>query len=688
MEKEQMNDATGSRRLLPPVYPRSPNATNLTRAGSSSHQYYSRLQPFLHNPAAAVHFSSQAGPGYQAYQVPSSPLSPTLHASAGGTGASVGRSSNTISQDAVSGSGCAAGSSSYSYQAPPSLLPQTHSSGGFSGGGDGVVVGGSFAWDASQVSLPGSSCYQIQPTSSLVPMDPVPMLGGGGSSSNNTILGQSQTTFLSPFNTGQTSMVGLTPCSSSVDLHAPSSSSPPSLVTQTMASVDFGSTEEYGLEALNGDFGSTMASVDFGWTEEPLPPSLNGLALPQAGTGENLEALLTDQMYIPVLDVDDVDDYGNNVVPFVDLEGPGDGLNFSGHGMGTSTQAPCPSLASSSMSLASADAFVKKEVMEWSSWATSQMGNNTIAGGASYPYSSVNTGNGITQAPWTPVLQTSTGSIPPREAKVEVKEEAEDRSWHTSTQRGKNTITSGGSSSTQGLMVFESKPNILPSLGTGSGSGAAGSSSRGRGRPRGRGGNISKYKDNTNSPLVEDFADGLFTQEDVTTIMADKGLQDKVFENPKRVRSILKNRRTAHNSMVRKKAYVSDLERKAEQLEQQKKVLSAKVHTLESTNISLRSEKDEIEMKLHGFEQRTQLMNDMNDALNAEVRRLQIAAGENMSPDVSRTLYQEMSPQMTQQEQLQIQNHQSAQFQEDKEDEDGLTELEKFFTPEKERSST
>jgi hypothetical protein len=33
--------------------------------------------------------------------------------------------------------------------------------------------------------------------------------------------------------------------------------------------------------------------------------------------------------------------------------------------------------------------------------------------------------------------------------------------------------------------------------------------------------------------------------------------------------------------MVRKKAYVSDLERKAEQLEQQKKVLSAKVHTLE-----------------------------------------------------------------------------------------------------------
>ncbi|KAK1630084.1 hypothetical protein QYE76_004510 [Lolium multiflorum] len=683
MEKEQMNDATGSRRLLPPVYPRSPNATNLTRAGSSSPQYYSRLQPFLHNPAAATHFSSQAGPGYQAYQVPSSPLSLTPHASAGGTGASAGGSSNTISQIAVSGPRFTAGSSSYSYQEPPSLLPQTHASGGFSGGG--VLDGGSFAWDASQVSLPGSSCYQIPPTSSLAPMDPVPMLGYGvdgcGSSSNNTILGQSQTTFLSPFNTGQTSQVGLAPCSS-VDLHAPSSSSPLSLVTQTMASVDFGSTEEFDLEALNGDFGSTMASVDFGWAEEPLPPSLNGLALPQAGMGEDLEALLTDPVYIPLVDVDDLDDYGNNVVPFVDLVGPDEGLNFSGHGMGTSTQAPSPSLASLAMSLASADAYVKKEVMEWSSWATSQMGNNTIAGGSSYPYSSANTGNGITQAPWTPALQTSTGSIPPCAAKFEVKEEAEDRSWHVSTQLGKNTITSGGSSSSKGLMVFETKPNILPSLGTGLGSGAAGSSRRGRGRPRG---NTSKYKDNTNSPFVEGFANGKFTQEDITTIMADKGLQKILLENPKKVRSMLSNRRSAHNSMVRKKAYVSDLERKAEQLEQQKKVLSAKVHTLESTNISLRAEKDEIEIKLHGFERRTQLMDDMNDALNAVLRRLQISVRENMGSDVSRTSYQEMSPQMTQQGQLQVQNHQSAQSQED---EDELTRFEKFCMAEEKRSST
>jgi hypothetical protein len=293
-----------------------------------------------------------------------------------------------------------------------------------------------------------------------------------------------------------------------------------------MASVDFGSTEQFELEALIGDFGSTMGSVDFGWAEEPLPPFLNGLALPQAGMGEDLQALLTDPLYIPFVDVDDLDDYGNNVVPFMDLEGPDEGFSFSGHAMaGTSTQAPSPSLASSAMSLASAEAYVKKEVMEWSSWATSQMGNNTIAGGASYPYSSVNTGNGITQAPWTPVLQTSTGSIPPCAANVKVKEEADDKSWHVSAQLGKNTITSGGSSS--------SKPNILPSLGTGSGSGTAGSSRRGRGRPRG---NTSKYKDNTNSPFVEDFADGKFTQEDITTIMADKGLQKKVLENPTKVR--------------------------------------------------------------------------------------------------------------------------------------------------------
>jgi hypothetical protein len=76
---------------------------------------------------------------------------------------------------------------------------------------------------------------------------------------------------------------------------------------------------------------------------------------------------------------------------------------------------------------------------------------------------------------------------------------------------------------------------------------------------------------------------------------------------------------------------------------------------------------------------------DMNDALNAVLRRLQISVRENMGSDVSRTSYQEMSPQMTQQGQLQVQNHQSAQSQED---EDELTRFEKFCMAEEKRSST
>jgi hypothetical protein len=79
---------------------------------------------------------------------------------------------------------------------------------------------------------------------------------------------------------------------------------------------------------------------------------------------------------------------------------------------------------------------------------------------------------------------------------------------------------------------------------------------------------------------------------------------------------------------------------------------------------------------------------DMHDALNAEVRRLQISVGESMISDVSRTSYQEMSPQMTQQGQLQVQNHQSAKFQKDQEDKGGMKEFEKFFMPQEERSST
>src|SRR4051794_12278398 len=105
MEKKEMNDATSSRRLLPPLYPGSPITTNVTRAGNSHHQNYSRSRPFENNPAAATaHFASHAGSF--SYQQPPSLLSRmTTHASAG-----AGGSSNTVSPYTFSRSGCADGS--------------------------------------------------------------------------------------------------------------------------------------------------------------------------------------------------------------------------------------------------------------------------------------------------------------------------------------------------------------------------------------------------------------------------------------------------------------------------------------------------------------------------------------------------------------------------------------------------
>ena len=85
------------------------------------------------------------------------------------------------------------------------------------------------------------------------------------------------------------------------------------------------------------------------------------------------------------------------------------------------------------------------------------------------------------------------------------------------------TNTGSGSAST-----WMQKPMLppLPSPGPGWGGSGAGSSSRGR--PR--------NKDDADAPLVAGFADGLFTQDEITTIMGEKTLSEIVLTNPKGVR--------------------------------------------------------------------------------------------------------------------------------------------------------
>ena len=114
MENKEMNDATSSRQLRPPVYPASPTTTDVPHAANSHQKHYSSRRQFLNklSAAAAARFTSQAGStGRKVYQLPPSPLSRATHASASGAGASVGDRSNTISQHAaVSGFGWPAGS--------------------------------------------------------------------------------------------------------------------------------------------------------------------------------------------------------------------------------------------------------------------------------------------------------------------------------------------------------------------------------------------------------------------------------------------------------------------------------------------------------------------------------------------------------------------------------------------------
>jgi hypothetical protein len=281
---------------------------------------------------------------------------------------------------------------------------------------------------------------------------------------------------------------------------------------QSTARVDFGSTGDYELPSL--------------------PPCLSSLTPLQPEAVVDLEAVRHDPAYIPLVVVDDDDDsYGHD------------------RGTSTSIRAPCPPLASPGLSLpAFADALVKKEVVDWSSRGTSQLGSHNIASRSSFSFSPVNNGNGISQAPWTPALASSS-STPPSAANVQVKQEAVDWSWNTSMQRGKNPITNSStmmpqpySSTNKDLTVFGSKRNLLPSLqGTGRGSvGAAGGSIGGR-----RGNSSKLYREYCASdPFVVDFADGLFTQSDITKIAVDKELSSIVLTEPKRVRrysSILAN---------------------------------------------------------------------------------------------------------------------------------------------------
>nr|XP_020158399.1 transcription factor HY5-like [Aegilops tauschii subsp. strangulata] len=225
-----------------------------------------------------------------------------------------------------------------------------------------------------------------------------------------------------------------------------------------------------------------------------------------------------------------------------------DNLDSSGDiGNNNNRRVHCPPLAWSLLPIPG-DARMKNEPLDWSFPLGRHPSSSTWM---PRPYFSSNA-NGI-QAACPPVPLTFS-SLP------------------ALSQLGTNT--GSGSSMTwmqkQKEPIFvESKPMLprLPSPGPGWGGSGAGSSSHGQ--PR--------NKDDDDAPLVAGFADGLFTQDEITTIKGEKTLAEIVLANPKGVRRIIRNRSTAQRSKQRKMAYLSDLESKAELLQQETNSLSARV---------------------------------------------------------------------------------------------------------------
>ncbi|KAI4991049.1 hypothetical protein ZWY2020_039420 [Hordeum vulgare] len=573
MENKQ-DGSTRRRQLLPPLYPAARSA-NTGRA--SHHLLSSRPLFFRYNPAA-THFAAQpspygsgpgATPGSSSFQMPPSSLS---HAGASGHGAdSVGGSSALqawhLYQSSLSGSGWKASGSSH--QRPPSPPSQAHASGS---GADGLgVLGGNSALLQSQGALSGSSYRQMPPPSPLA-MDPTSVRRVDGSSGGSSFVSSLETaSVMVPTRTQPLSSSSVGQESSNEYELPPLPPTLPPLQTTTVELED-------AIHAAR----EHIPPVD---DEAPLPPC----GPPPSETTTELEDILraTPQGVSLVGNDNAVDIVGRQYMDLDSINSSGDMSSNNNY-----TRVHCPPLAWSSVPIP-ADARMKMNIqpLDWSSRHPSS------STGMPRPYFSSNTN--AMQAASQPVTLTFNSQLP------------------ALAQMGTNT--GSGSSSTwmqkQKEPIFvETKPPLppLPSPGAGWAGSSAGSSSRGR--PR--------NKDEAKASLVADFADGLFTQNEINVIMGEKTLAEKVVTNPKIVRRIIRNRSTAQRGKERKMAYVSDLESKAELLQQEHNSLSERVQSMKSTVDQLANENNMMKVKLQGLEQHHKLMNDLNEALLSEVQRL------------------------------------------------------------------
>ncbi|XP_072976964.1 transcription factor RF2b-like [Typha angustifolia] len=114
--------------------------------------------------------------------------------------------------------------------------------------------------------------------------------------------------------------------------------------------------------------------------------------------------------------------------------------------------------------------------------------------------------------------------------------------------------------------------------------------------------------------------------------MTAEQLKELAAIDPKRAKRILANRQSAARSKERKARYMSELERKVQNLQIEATTLSAQLTLFQRDTTGLSAENAELKLRLQAMEQQAQLCDALNEALKQEVERLKIATGEITNP--------------------------------------------------------
>ncbi|CAN7131673.1 unnamed protein product [Brassica rapa subsp. narinosa] len=110
--------------------------------------------------------------------------------------------------------------------------------------------------------------------------------------------------------------------------------------------------------------------------------------------------------------------------------------------------------------------------------------------------------------------------------------------------------------------------------------------------------------------------------------MASDRLAELALLDPKRAKRILANRQSAARSKERKVRYTGELERKLQTLQNEATTLSAQVTLLQRGTSDLTTENKHLKMRLQALQQQAELRDALNEALQEELNRLKMAAGE------------------------------------------------------------